>query len=242
MAEEQTNAFTAVGLAELRIEQVGKSMPFTIALGIMDGTAFPIVKKGAKLPVRYEQLLASANSRGIRADFPLLMGNRPLTKDNAELCSITIKAPRFSMKESGHYRLHVDVEADGRILIYANEPDTGKAIKAQIGYDHEVITKEMIAGFEKEAAAAAEEDKATQQKIDKLRKVDKHLSDVHGKYWDRVNKRLTLAEKRQYQLCCDGITRIVRKGPAALTDENQALLKTQLEEFDEWEKKFRGRV
>ena len=238
MAELRKTANKTVGLARFQIENVGKTMPFTIGVDLADGTVYPLIAKGEKLPVHYEQIFTSANSFEMRADMPLVLGERPLGADNELLCNVTINSGSFRMAGKSQYRLHVDVEEDGIIAVYCNEPDTGNAIKADIGFNEEVITQDMVAAIEEASRAGAEEDAMNLELLEKMRALDKRIAEVHNDYWPAAKRKMGFFDKRKYKNCRHSILVMLREGPSEMNSEKLENLAELVREFDEWEPKL----
>ena len=225
---------TTVDKKTFQLEGAKGTLPVTIGIEGEDGMMMPLIKRGTRLPAVFNRVFTTTGSFQMSAYLHIVLGERPLVKDDLTLCIVRHDEGAFRSAGKSRYSLAIRVDGKGRVEVSSKNLDKKGAQQFRVSYEADIVSAETLRKLTADALAFREVDDTYQGKYDKLDSVRKQVNRLHNEVWPFAKKKMSLVEKHGYRQCRKNLQEIVRQGPSALDDGNEENLRALLEELDRW--------
>jgi serine/threonine protein kinase len=191
-------------------EDQQRILPLDICIETLGGVATPVIARNTPIPVRITDIFSTAAENQTGVEVHLLIGNRPLARDNRTLGKFHLTGIPPAPRGVPQIEVAFDIDSNGVLNVSAKDKATGKdqtiTITASSG-----MSKEEVERITMEANAHAAEDKSKREEIDTRNQLDSMVYTVK-KLLTEYPEKISSDEKSNLE--------------AALTDAKNALIGT----------------
>ena len=183
--------------ARLRLDLPDRVLPLALNIELPGGYVSEAVPSGVRTPFNTVKMFSTAGSFQLAAEFNIVMGNRPLARDNIALCRIRVRNIKWSGAGVPQIELRFEIDEAGCMTISADNLDRSNAEIVVFMARTEVSSAEV-----RQALADANdhetEDKATRNLIQNM--LDCYaLVGTTNDYYSAAKRKMSHSEKSAYK-------------------------------------------
>lgn len=223
-ASDIYQTLTRIDEAEARIHAnlPGNTLPLSLSIELPGGYVSEVVPAGVQLPFDTTKMFSTAGSFQMAAEFNVLLGNRPLARDNYDLCRIRVRNIKWSGAGVPQIELQFEVDETGLITISAANLDRSNAeiivLMARANVSCDEIESALAHAQEHEV-----EDKTTRDLIQNS--LDCYaLIGATNDYYGTAKRKLSHSAKSEYKQARKRLQNALQVEPAAATTQTIAEL------------------
>lgn len=225
--------------ARIKLDVANATLPVGIGIEIPGGRTYNVIPAGTKLPVKHAEMFSTSESGQLAADFTVLLGDRPLAKDNLELCHIRVRNVRYG--GAGEAKLNVDFNIDRNGVFTVSTRNLDRSQKrdiamASVATDH--VTHADLDAFMAEAEANKESDQMMFDAIATMLDGYQLLSDTYEEY-AYAKKSMSYGDRHQYRKARKRLKNALNVMPPETTEATIAELKAALADLQQWFEKLK---
>lgn len=153
--------------ARIRIDLPDRELPLALGVELPGGYMEEVVPSGVSLPHTTSKLFSTAGSFQMAAEFNILLGNRPLARDNVQLCRIRVRNIKWSGAGVPQIDLRFNVNEEGLLTMCAANLDRDNA-EIVVFLAREEVSRNEVEGALADARAHEAEDQATRELVQKM--------------------------------------------------------------------------
>lgn len=171
--------------------------PLSLGIETMGGVYDVVIESNATIPTKKSKTYSTAADNQPTVDIHILQGERPMAKDNRSVGRFILDGIPPAPRGVPQIEVTFDIDANGILNVSALDKGTGKQqqirIEASTG-----LSKEEVERMKAEAAANADADKATRERVDKLNAADS-LAFESEKQLKEVGDKIPAEEKARIE-------------------------------------------
>jgi hypothetical protein len=197
-------------------------LPLTLSIETVGGEATPLIRRGTPLPAKRSRIFSTAADNQKSVEISILLGERPLAKNNIRIGSWTLGDIPPAPKEQPQIRVTFEVDKFCNVKVEAAEAQSGRKINVMSDKVPENLTNDTIQQMLREAEENREEDKARSVIISAELRIHK----------DQEQNSVTATTRKIEKLVADIGIALMESNEASMirkTKELEALL-TELEQ------------
>lgn len=145
--------------------------PLSLGIETMGGVYDVVIESNSTIPTKKSKIYSTASDNQPSVEIHILQGERPMARDNRSVGRFILDGIPPAPRGVPQIEVAFDMDANGILSVSAKDKGTGKEqnirIEASTG-----LSKDEIARMKAEAAANADTDKATKERIEKLNAAD----------------------------------------------------------------------
>ncbi len=145
--------------------------PLSLGIETMGGVYDVVIESNSTIPTKKSKVYSTASDNQPSVEIHILQGERPMARDNRSVGRFILDGIPPAPRGVPQIEVAFDMDANGILSVSAKDKGTGKEqnirIEASTG-----LSKDEIARMKAEAAANADTDKATKERIEKLNAAD----------------------------------------------------------------------
>jgi len=145
--------------------------PLSMGIETMGGIYDVVIEANSTIPTKKSKVYSTAADNQPSVEIHILQGERPMAKDNRAVGRFILDGIPPAPRGVPQIEVSFDMDANGILNVSAKDKGTGKEqnirIEASTG-----LSKEEIEKMKAEAAANADNDKKTREKVDKINQAD----------------------------------------------------------------------
>lgn len=171
--------------------------PLSLGIETMGGVYDVVIESNATIPTKKSKTYSTAADNQPTVDIHILQGERPMARDNRSVGRFILDGIPPAPRGVPQIEVTFDIDANGILNVSALDKGTGKQqqirIEASTG-----LSKEEVERMKAEAAANADADKATRERVDKLNAADS-LAFESEKQLKEVGDKIPAEEKARIE-------------------------------------------
>lgn len=206
-------------------------MPLSLNIEVPGGRTERVIERGVRLPFHHTALYSTADAYQMAAEFHIVLGERPLARDNVDACRVRVRNVKWSGAGVPKIEIAFDIDKTGLITIgAANKDKKNTELLAAIEQPH--ISAEALAAAAADAEAHAEEDARHRANIETML-AGYYLLDEAYERFSLAKRRMDFPRKRAYKNSRSRLQKALRVMPPEATDSSMAELESALDAFRE---------
>jgi molecular chaperone DnaK len=171
--------------------------PLSLGIETMGGVYDVVIEANSTIPTKKSKTYSTASDNQPSVDIHILQGERPMARDNRSVGRFILDGIDPSPRGVPQIEVTFDIDANGILNVSAIDKGTGKKqnirIEASTG-----LSKDEIERMKSEAAANAENDKKTKERVDKINGADSLIFQTEKQLNDYGSK-LSSEQKAQIE-------------------------------------------
>ena len=213
----------------LQMELAEPIMPVSLNIEVPGGRSERVIEKGVRLPFHHTALYSTADAYQMAAEFHIVLGERPLARDNIDACRVRVRNLKWSGAGVPKIELAFDIDKTGLITIEAANKDK-KSTELLAHIEQPCISADALAATLADAEACAEEDAHHRENID-LMLSGYYLLDEAFERFSLAKRRMDFGRKRAYKAARKRLQTALQIMPPEATDATMAELSGALDAF-----------
>jgi Molecular chaperone len=183
--------------ARIQLDISKAIMPLGLGVELPGEYVSEVVRPNIKLPHTTKHLFSTSGSFQMAAEFHIVLGDRPLVRDNLDLCRIRVRNIKWSSGGVPRIDLKFSISADGEIVIGADNLDHKNAnIIVHQATTH--VSAAEIERLQAESKEHADEDAGMRELIDRMLE-DLALIGVTDDRYAFAKRKMGFTAKRAYK-------------------------------------------
>lgn len=175
--DKQKRSPAAQNTIHVTAEDQQQILPLDICIETLGGVATPVIARNTPIPVRITEVFSTAAENQSSVEVHLLIGNRPLARDNRTLGKFHLTGIPLAARGVPQIEVAFDIDSKGILNVTAKDKATGRDQKITITASSG-LSKEEVEIMTMEANAHAAEDTAKREEVDSRNQLDSTVYDV----------------------------------------------------------------
>jgi molecular chaperone DnaK len=171
--------------------------PLNLGIETMGGVMTKMIEANTTIPTRKSQIFSTAEDNQSAVTINVLQGCRPMAKDNKSIGVFNLEGIMPAKKGIPQIEVTFDIDASGILSVTAVDKATGKEQKVTI-QSKTSISDEEIERMKSEAEAYAEEDRKTQENLEKMNKIESLISSINSIMESTGEKEILTEDDKNY--------------------------------------------
>ena len=171
--------------------------PLNLGIETMGGVMTKMIEANTTIPTRKSQIFSTAEDNQSAVTINVLQGCRPMAKDNKSIGVFNLEGIMPAKKGVPQIEVTFDIDASGILSVTAVDKATGKEQKVTI-QSKTSISDEEIERMKSEAEAYAEEDRKTQENLEKMNKIESLISSINSIMESTGEKEILTEDDKNY--------------------------------------------
>jgi len=168
--------------------------PLRLGIETMGGVMTTLIEANTTIPCSKEQIFSTATDNQTAVTINVLQGERPMAKDNKQIGLFNLDGIMPARRGIPQIKVKFDIDANGILSVSATDNATGKEQHITIE-NKNTLSQEEIDRIKREAEENAEQDKKTQERIDKLNEIDSAIYQTENLIEEFKDKAEVLTEE-----------------------------------------------
>lgn len=213
----------------IQLEITEPVMPVSLNIEVPGGRTERVIAQGVRLPFHHTALYSTADAYQMAAEFHIVLGERPLARDNVDACRVRVRNLKWSGAGVPKIEVDFDIDKDGRITIAAaNKDKKNTELLAHIEQPH--ISAQALAQAVADAEEHEQEDDQHRANIDTML-VGYSLLDQAFERFSLAKRRMDFGRKRAYKAARKRLQTALQVMPPEATAATMAELESALDVF-----------
>lgn len=145
--------------------------PLSLGIETLGGVFTRLIESNTTIPTKKSETFSTAQDNQPSVELHVLQGERPMAKDNRTIGRFNLEGIMPAQRGVPQVEVTFDIDANGILNVSAKDKGTGKEQKIRIEASSG-LSKDDIERMKRDAAANADSDKATKERIEKLNQAD----------------------------------------------------------------------
>lgn len=171
--------------------------PLNLGIETMGGVMTKMIEANTTIPTRKSQIFSTAEDNQSAVTINVLQGCRPMAKDNKSIGIFNLEGIMPAKKGIPQIEVTFDIDASGILSVTAVDKATGKEQKVTI-QSKTSISDEEIERMKSEAEAYAEEDRKTQENLEKINKIETLIASINSIMESTGEKEILTEDDKNY--------------------------------------------
>ena len=171
--------------------------PLNLGIETMGGVMTKMIEANTTIPTRKSQIFSTAEDNQSAVTINVLQGCRPMAKDNKSIGVFNLEGIMPAKKGIPQIEVTFDIDASGILSVTAVDKATGKEQKVTI-QSKTSISDEEIERMKSEAEAYAEEDRKTQENLEKMNRIESLISSINSIMESTGEKEILTEDDKNY--------------------------------------------
>lgn len=204
-------------------------MPLSLSIEVPGGRTERVIERGVRLPFHHTALYSTADAYQMAAEFHIVLGERPLARDNVDACRVRVRNVKWSGAGVPKIEIAFDIDKTGLITIgAANKDKKSTELLAAVEQPH--ISADVLAAAAADAVAHADEDARHREDIDTML-AGYYLLDQAYERYSIAKRRMGFGRKRAYKSVRGRLQKALEVMPPEATEATMVELRTALDAF-----------
>ncbi len=196
--------------------------PLSLGVETLGGIMTALIKRNTTIPHRKTEVFSTADDMQTAVTVKVYQGEREMARDNKLLGQFNLEGIPPSPRGVPQIEVTLDIDANGILNVHAKDKATGKENKITV-QGGSGLSKDDVDKLVKEAAAHAEEDKKSREKVETKNQAEATIYQVEKTLKDNGEK-LAAADKANVEAA-------LLKAKEALKSEDVDQIKATQEEL-----------
>lgn len=215
--------------AQIQLAASNNLLPLTVGIEVPGARVQPVLARGIRLPHTQTELYSTADAYQMAAEFHIVLGERPLVRDNLDVARIRVRNVKWSNAGVPKIELAFEVSKDGLLSISAVNKDK-KATETLAAIYLPEISEADVAAALADAEEHKEEDELARKNIETMISGYILLDQAYERY-SVAKRRMSFAKKRSYKNARNNLQKALNVMPPEATPETMDQLRKALYAF-----------
>lgn len=216
---------------EVQLELTDGTLPLSLGIEVPGGRVQPVLARGVRAPHRHTELYSTADPFQMAAEFHIVMGERPLCRDNLDVARVRVRNVKWS--GAGVPKIEIAFAIDKNGLLSISTTNKDKKNTEMLAH---VATPFVSA--DKAAAALADAEKHRDLDEQHRKNIETMLSgyyllDEGYERFSIAKRRMGLMRKRAYKNARNRLQKALNVMPPEATEATMAELEEALGAYRE---------
>ena len=215
--------------AEVQLELTDGTLPLSLGIEVPGGRVQPVLARGVRAPHRHTELYSTADPFQMAAEFHIVMGERPLCRDNLDVARVRVRKVMWSGAGVPKIEIAFAIDKNGLLSISTTNKDK-KSTEMLAHVAAPVITAADVEAALADAEAHGDEDEQHRKNIDMMLS-GYYLLDQGYERFSIAKRRMGLIRKRAYKSTRNRLQKALNVMPPEATEATMAELESALDAY-----------
>lgn len=218
-------------MTRIRIDTPDQRLPLGLSIEITGGRALGIKDANTELPFQHTEIFSTADSFQTAVEFNIMLGQRPLARDNQTLCRIRVRDIKWSSAGTPKVKVVFDMNKEGFLTIAVDNMDRDHN-KAIVVAAVEHITQEDLDILAKNEADQHDQDEFYRHHIEAMLEGYRLLGKTADLY-AYAKRKMSYGQKRHYKRLRKNLEKALDVMPPDATPSTSQILTQAMKDLED---------
>lgn len=222
---------TPCAYAQVQLEPTNGTLPLSLGIEVPGGRVQRVLERGIRLPHRQTELYSTADPYQMSAEFHLVMGERPLARDNLDVARVRVRNLKWSGAGVPKIEIAFDIDKNGLLTISAANKDK-KSTELLAHVERPTVSATEVAEIISDAERHRDIDANHERNIETMLSGYYLLDQAYERY-SIAKRRMRFIKKRTYKSKRNRLQKALNVMPPEATEATMAELNAAVSAFRE---------